>query len=296
MVNYLKICHEGYIGYKMVNNREMYMSINYVAHTQMTQEQELMERYYDEYRLYQTRMDEYKQLIDERNNIIDKNNECSYWDNQQDPYARYLAYEGTNKEIPEYKTKIPPLPSKPEYMEPITEVDLYEYYQVERFDKAWMLNVSPNWKGCEITTDMINFFIGVIEEFYDNCNRFTKMKYVLENGHGRDHLHAHIVFTLNTKKPGYMTSIKKGNILNEFRNCWNRLATDNPSMDNLTIDDEWIDPIDLCKHRSALNTCLLTTQGMYRDKIDYLDEDKKPTSHKNDKHPICPVKGSKGYD
>ena len=203
----------------MVHNKEKYASINYIEYNIMTQEQELMERYYDEYRLYQTRMDEYKQLIDERNNIIDKNNECSYWDNQQDPYARFIAYEGTNKQIPEYKKKVPPLPSKPEYMEPIDEVDLYEYYQVEKFDKAWFLTVSPNWKGCEITTEMINFFIGVIEEFYYNCDRFTKMKYVLENEHGTEHLHAHIVFTLNTKKPGYMTSIKKGNILNEFRNC-----------------------------------------------------------------------------
>ena len=78
-------------------------------------------------------------------------------------------------------------------------------------------------------------------------------------------------------------------------------------MNNLTIDDEWIDPegyycqkrkkmIGLIDERCALNTCLLTTLGMYRDKIDYLDEEKKPTSHKNDEHPICPVKGSKGYD
>ena len=181
------------------------------------------------------------------------------------------------------------------------------YYGVEKFNESWMLNVSPNWKGCVITRDMINFFIAVIELFFENCNRFTKMSYVLENGHGKEHLHAHIVFTLNTKKPGYMTSIKKGNILQEFRNCWNRLMKDNPSMESLTRDDEWFDPegsycskrkkqIGLVDERCALQTCLITKQEMLKDKLDYLIEDLKPESHKNDVHHLCPVKGSKGYE
>lgn len=170
------------------------------------------------------------------------------------------------------------------------------YYGVTKFNECWTLNVSPAWKGCVITRDMINFFIGVIETFYENCDRFTKMSYVLENGHGKDHLHAHIVFTLNTKKPGFMTPIRKGNILQEWRNCWNRLAKENPSMDSLTIDDEWIDCVDLCKSKHALQTCLLTNEGMLKDKLDYLVEDLKPISHKNDTHHLCPVKGSKGYE
>jgi hypothetical protein len=181
------------------------------------------------------------------------------------------------------------------------------YYGVVKFNECWMLNVSPNWKGCLITRDMVNFFIGVIEGFYENADRFTKMRYVLENGHGKDHLHAHIVFTLNTKKPGFMTPIRKGNILQEFRNVWNRLVKDNPSMNNLTIDDEWLDPegtycpkrkkkIGLIDERCALNTCLLTNEGMLKDKLDYLVEDLKPPSHQNDIHPLCPVVGSKGYE
>jgi hypothetical protein len=184
-------------------------------------------------------------------------------------------------------------------MEDPATIDLYDYYDEEKFDKAWMLNVSPDWKGCVITREMTDFFRGVIEEFYHNCDRFTKCKYVLENGHGKEHLHAHIVFTLNTKKPGYMTSIKKGNILQEFRNVWNRLATDNESLSGLYIDGEdyYLDVVglvggkDFPKRRNALNTCLITTMGMYKDKIDYLDEELKPTSHKNDKHPLCPLTG-----
>jgi hypothetical protein len=94
-----------------------------------------------------------------------------------------------------------------------------------------------------------------------------------------------------------MTAIKKGNILNEFRNCWNRLAKSTEV--DCTIDDEFIDVEGLLKSKVALNTCLLTSKEMYKDKIDYLTEELKPESHKNDSHPICPVKGNlkgcKGY-
>jgi hypothetical protein len=282
----------------MVHNREKYMSINYVDYSQMNQARDLRERYMYEYERYMHKKEEYDMKCKAYNEIVRYNKEVDQWQRIENEtgnyYARYEAYP--IGKAPCHKKILPCIPCKPEYMESPEEIDLYEYYGEEKFTKAWMLNVSPNWKGCVITREMIEFFEGVIDEFYENCNRFTKMKYVLENGHGKDHLHAHIVFTLNTKKPGYMTSIKKGNILNEWRNCWNRLADNNPSLEDLTIDDEWIDCIDLCKHRSALNTCLLTSKGMYRDKIDYLDEELKPTSHKNDEHPLCPVKGSKGYE
>lgn len=269
----------------------------------MNQERDLTDRYRWEYERYETQMEAYK----ERQNA-----------NRQ-VWAHNKAVDDWNKVLKEDMSRLyerPDLQCKknlmdelelPSYMEHPDKVDLYDYYDEEKFTKAWMLNVSPNWKGVVITREMIEFFEGVINEFYENCNRFTKMKYVLENGHGKDHLHAHIVFTLNTKKPGYMTSIKKGNILNEFRNVWNRLIKDNASLEDLTIDDEWLDPegyyctkrkkqIGLIDERCALNTCLLTSKGMYKDKIDYLKEELKPTSHKNDEHPLCPVKGSKGYD
>lgn len=292
----------------MVHNKEKYMSINYVDYSQMNQERMLRDRYQSEWEGFQREMDYYNEKRVAYNDVIRYNEKVDMWSRiERETGNIYARYEALGQKAPLNKVKIPCLPCKPDYMEEPDTIDLYDYYNEEKFTKAWMLNVSPNWKGVVITREMIEFFEGVIDEFYTNCNRFTKMKYVLENGHGKDHLHAHIVFTLNTKKPGYMTSIKKGNILQEFRNVWNRLIKDNPSLEGMTIDDEWVDPegyycnkrkkqIGLIDERCALNTCLLTTKGMYCDKIDYLNEELKPTSHKNDEHPLCPVKGMKGYD
>ena len=258
----------------------------------MNQERMLRERYQCEWEGYQRQMDDYNEGIKRYNDAIRYNEEIDRWSRIETETGNiYARYEALGQKAPGSKVKIPCMPSKPAYMEDPTTIDLYDYYDEVKYTKGWMLNVSPDWKGVMITREMTDFFRGVIEEFYHNCDRFTKCRYVLENGHGKEHLHAHLVFTLNTKKPGYMTSIKKGNILQEWRNCWNRLADDNESIDNMTRDDEWVDPIDLCKHRSALNTCLLTNIGMYKDKIDYLDEELKPSSHKNDKHPLCPLKG-----
>lgn len=262
----------------------------------MNQERMLRHRYQCEWESYQSQMEAYDAKCHAYNEVMRHNQEVDRWQHIENETKNYYARYEAGQERFAHRKVLPSIPCKPEYMEDPASIDLYEYYNEEKFTKAWMLNVSPDWKGVLITREMIDFFRGVIEEFYSNCDRFTNCKYVLENGHGADHLHAHIVFTLNTKKPGYMTSIKKGNILQEWRNCWNRLADDNASIDNMTKDDEWVDGIDLCKHRSALNTCLLTTIGMYKDKIDYLDEELKPTSHKNDEHHICPVKGYIGFD
>jgi len=184
------------------------------------------------------------------------------------------------------------IPAKPsgiddfKYMKHPDHVDVYKYYGEEKYVKSWMLNVSPAWKGVTITKAMIEFFQVVIKNFYENCNRFIHMDYVLENGHGADHLHAHCVFKLNVLKPGFwgkQCAFRKSKILTEFRNCWNREAKLNmPSA------------VDLCLSQHALNTCLLTTPLMYKDKIDYLCEDLKPESHKNDPHTLCPVRYSGG--
>lgn len=293
----------------MVHNTEKYTSINFYEYAKMNQDKQLKDQYRWEYERYTTALDQYKAKVAEYNDVIRHNETVDQWQQLENStgnyYARYEAFPAGK--APAHKKVVPSIPCKPEWMDPPDEIDVYEYYNVEKFTKSWMLNISPNWKGVEISREMINFFVEVIELFYSNCNRFTKMKYVLENGHGRDHLHAHIVFTLNTKKPGYMTPIKKGNILNEFRNCWNRLIKDNSNMEHMKLNGKWFDPegyycnkkkkwIGLIDERCALNTCLLTSHEMLRDKLDYLYEELKPASHQNDQHPLCPVKGSKGYD
>lgn len=271
----------------MVNNLEKHKSINYVDYYNMSKLNKtslrLLEDYKLEYDRYNWELSEWKDQVEEFNTVLRFNNNLRK--NAQyatDPYDP-KGWTWTCKPMPRVM-------EKPLYMDPPIEVDLYEYYEIEEFNTSWMLNISPNWKGATINQSMIDFFKKVIDSFFNNCERFTKVNYVLENGHGRDHLHAHCVFELNTKKPGYMTSIKKGNILTEWRNCWNRLAKSTEV--DVTIDDEFVDVLDLCKSKYSLNTCLLNNQQMYQDKLDYLCENLKPESHKNDSHPLCPIKGS----
>lgn len=277
----------------MVHNRENFASINYLAYYKMDQKSNLQSDYDKEYHYYMQALERCAVARAEARRVDHNNKLFDHACLEQD-----TIYPKLPSGVTGYIHTIPRIPSEPDYMEHPDEVDLYKYYNVEKFTTGWMLNVSPAWKGVPIDQYMIDFFIAVIEKFYDNCGRFTKMKYVLENGHGADHLHAHIVFTLNTKKPGYMTPIKKGRILTEFRNCWNRLAKDTDTLDHLMIDGEeyYLDVEGLVNARCALNTCLLTKDYMLKDKLDYLCEDLKPESHKNDSHPLCPIKGSKGYD
>lgn len=210
-------------------------------------------------------------------NYVEYINNMSHW-NFKNLMKRYESDYWYNE------TRYPEKFRLMEHLDKMDKKKLFNFYDLKEFNPGWMLNISPNWKGVQINCEMIDFFIDVILKFYENCNRFINMKYVLENGHGKDHLHAHIVFTLNTKKPGYMTPIKKGHILTEFRNCWNRLAK-----------ERQLDWVDLVNARCALNTCLLTKECMYRDKLDYLCEELKPESHKNDEHQLCPIKGSNGF-
>jgi hypothetical protein len=242
--------------------------------------------YEREYDSYLSDMIKYKEQVEEYDAAVSFNKKFDrIHANETCPYEKFNKSGGFRKVIPKVMVQ-------PSYMEEASEVDLYEYYGIEEFHTSWMLNISPNWKGATINHSMIEFFKQVINTFFKNCNRFTKVNYVLENGHGVDHLHAHLVFVLNTKKPGYMTPIKNGKILTEWRNCWNRLAK---SIEvDVTIDDEYIDSVDLCKARCAVNTCLLNNKEMYQDKLDYLCEDLKPESHKNDSHPLCPLRGYKG--
>ena len=145
------------------------------------------------------------------------------------------------------------------------------YYNVEKWENYWALSISPNWKGT-ITNDMLKHFLNVMELFYTNTRRFTYMKYVLECGGEGNFLHCHAVFKLNTKKPGNMKSLRKGNFMKEFRSCWDRIGY-----------------VGYVKSRHALHSTLITNEEMLKDKLDYLQEELKPESHKNAVHKYLPV-------
>lgn len=203
-----------------------------------------------------------------------------------DPYKLAKEYQRLYLESLDLKPehRLPPMP-----MDDTLDDYLYDFFNVKPFTTCWMLNVSPNWRGKTITLTMIAHFVAVIEAFYGNCNRFTKYSFVLENGHDEDHLHAHIVFELNKDKlAGTMTSIRKSKILNEFRNCWNRIAKEGNH-------DSYVNLLPK-GNNGSLQTCLLTNETMLKDKLDYLVEDLKPFSHQNDPHPLCPFTGGNWSD
>ena len=243
--------------------------------------------YQRDYNNYKTKLDELnKYLTIQRNNeMIQKKIDELSNDKNIDIYESFHEIEKLKKSLEKIPKQCPTIPLEMRDPSDMTTDDILKFYNIEKFTKCWMLNVSPDWKGKKINLSMIAHFITVIEAFYGNCNRFTKYRYVLENGHGEDHLHAHIVFELNENKPGYMTPIRKAKILTEWRNCWNRLSREN----------SYPHFIDLCKNKYALNTCLLTNKQMLLDKLDYLIEDLKPISHKNDPHSLCPVSGGDGW-
>ena len=76
-----------------------------------------------------------------------------------------------------------------------------------------------------------------------------------------------------------MTAIKKGNILTNFRNCWDRNAKEFESTKGY---------LGLIKGKFALNGILIMNDEILQDKLDYLIEEKKSIGHQNAKHPICP--------
>lgn len=159
------------------------------------------------------------------------------------------------------------------------KADLYAYYKIRPFNPHWMLNISPAWKGqsCEqrnkngvATAKRVKFISEVMELFYDDARRFSRVKYVIEGGKEADFLHVHAVFELNAKKPNNILHMKKGNFLKSFRTIWNRHASE--------VCPEWEG---LVGSKHALQTTYITSEEMLQDKLDYLVEDLKPISHKN---------------
>ncbi len=157
----------------------------------------------------------------------------------------------------------------------MTDEMIADYYKIKPFKPYWMLNISPNWKGekCRLSVDTarrIKFISEVMELFYDDAKRFSKVKYVIEGGKEGDFLHVHAVFELNAKKPNNILHMKKGNFLKSFRTIWNRHASE--------VCPKWEGHVG-SKH--ALQTTYITSQEMLQDKLDYLVEDLKPISHQN---------------
>lgn len=205
--------------------------------------------------------------------------------NCKDPYSDEAVEAMEIREpdrLPECYDESNLIPMK--HPDDMSKSDLNEYYGIVPFNRCIMLNISPNWKGKLQPEDLkwINKFIqAVMSNFYKNCNRFTKMKYVIECGSEGDFVHIHSVFELNPAMAKSNTAcIRKGNLLGEFRKIWDRIAK---------LDEDSIGFVGYVKGKFALQTTLINNREILSDKLDYLIEDLKPISHKNALHALYPI-------
>lgn len=161
----------------------------------------------------------------------------------------------------------------------LSDKELFEYYNIIPYKPCWMLNISPAWKGNPLkqnadTVRRVAFIREVMNIFYSDASRFSKMVYVMEGGKEANFLHIHAVFELNSDKPNNIAHMKKGNFLKSFRTIWDATAR------GRDIYNKWEGVVG---SKYALQTTYLTTPQMLQDKLDYLIEEKKPPSHQN--HP-----------
>lgn len=198
----------------------------------------------------------------------------------------YKQHELTNK-VEKRRPKLPVRPSIPskwvkmEHYDNLDNTQILRYYGLEPFNRCIMINISPNWKGkCSVVEEKCRgkFIKLVMQKFYENCNRFNMMKYVIECGKDGDFIHVHSVFELNVVRlKSTMSSIRKGNLLRDLRVLWNKTS--------IELECEYEGLID---KRYALQSTLINTREILKDKLDYLIEENKPESHRNAEHPLYP--------
>lgn len=242
----------------------------------------LERRYTDEYyhneqllepmRAYQKAQIEIKAL--QQTLITDEDNENAIYDN-------YPTIEKIQKlkniKIPKcenYKLGMTP----PEQM---NKQSIYRYFNIIPYIPSVMINISPNWKGREITKPMIKLFKLFMAELYKDCERFDKLKYVLECGFGGDLLHAHAVAQIKPEAvKSVKTQINKGNLHRSIRKLWKR------SCEGAEGIGGEVEGLLASKH--SIQIQIINQKYIRDDKLLYLQEEHKPPSHKNKKHELLP--------
>lgn len=145
---------------------------------------------------------------------------------------------------------------------------LFRYYGIKQFEPWVMLNISPDWAGTKITRTNICKFRKIFENYMAE-GWYSEWKYVLESGGNGDFLHLHAVCKMGSdlkKLKSVRSHIGKSNWKNQIMKYARSEGLEGrfkkPGMQVITIQGE-------------------SGQEILNDKIDYLDEEKKPAGHKN---------------
>lgn len=173
----------------------------------------------------------------------------------------------------------------PDYEEEIWErywskQQLLDFLGIKEVGKWAMINISPNWKGA-ITQEMVDHLKWVIEEYYAE-GWYGEGHYTIESGGDGDLCHAHCMFRMDTSPKSYKSlavgkssHLGKGNHYQQLKKYWDKAKGFQGSLKG--------------KYSVQLIRCL--DRQMVLDKLDYLEEAKKPKGHTN-----FDVKGLKGLN
>lgn len=176
----------------------------------------------------------------------------------------------------------------------LTMEDINEYLDILPLIPHVMINISPVWTEIMRNNKIMNHdklknaFISIVTKYFNDANRYTSWKAVLETGSEDNFLHCHVVAECNkdclksvyqnyNKKSGKDSShIGKGNQCLELRKLWDKHFRD--------IMEGWSGAqgyVGLLKGKYSIQTIRLNNKEMIADKFSYLTEEGKSEGHKN---------------
>lgn len=140
------------------------------------------------------------------------------------------------------------------------------YYKIIPFIPSVMINISPDWSVLEKRTNNQKTTIlkGIINKYILE-GWYQKWSYVIENGGQGDHIHAHFVGELNKERQKSTEShLARGNHTKQLQKYSKKLKGCGGLIKGVSVQ-----------------RCMLRTETLVKDKLDYLIEEKKPEGHKN---------------
>lgn len=159
--------------------------------------------------------------------------------------------------------------------------DLLDYLGIVPFVPSIMINISPNWSDHKISkSDKIKLLTEVIEKYFSDGNRYDYYSYVIECGYTGENIHAHAVGHINKDLLASVLDGKNSHI-RKARYLW-YIKKFSDQFKGIEGYPEGIKGLIL---NQSVQTTICRTEQMVADKLDYLEEFKKPESHRN-KHII----------
>lgn len=175
----------------------------------------------------------------------------------------------------------------------LTMEDIHQYLDIVPLVPHVMINISPVWTEKMREPHIMNHnklkesFKKIIETYFNDANRYSSWRAVLETGSEDNFLHCHVVAECNkdmlksvyqnyNKNTGKDTShIGKGNQSLELRKIWDK---------HFKTLKGWSGAegyIGLLKGKYSIQTIRLNNQELIADKFSYLTEAGKSEGHKN---------------